>query len=179
MRTPSLYVAETLPGSTYEGRRNARLNAPHPISWRKYRRAVSALGFFAFAFHSQYALFKQDIHILAIQLYRQDIVVGAFLAGGVGLLLATQTGSNLRGAIRRYASKATDEVAERGREVWDTAVERGKEYMETGRHAMSEAGRTAREYVETGKEAMGTSKEGTQNPKESRKEAGQEATKKR
>ena len=44
---------------------------------------------------------------------------------------------------------------------------------------MSEAGRTAREYVETGKEAMGTSKEGTQNPKESRKEAGQEATKKR
>ena len=93
------------------------------------------MGFFAFAFHSQYALFKQDIHILAIQLYRQDIVVGAFLAGGVGLLLATQTGSNLRGAIRRYASKATDEVAERdvrsgtrplsaGRKIWRLAVMR-------------------------------------------------------
>ena len=106
-------------------------------------------------------------------------IVGAFLAGGVGLLLATQTNSNLRGTIRRYVSRATDEVAERGREAWETAVERGKEYMETGRHAMSEAGRTAREYVETGKEAMGTSKEAAQGAKESPKEAGQEATTKR
>ncbi len=106
-------------------------------------------------------------------------VPGALMGAGVALLLAPQTGSELRGMIRSYASRATDEIAERGREAWDTAVERGKEYMETGRHAMSEAGRTAREYVETGKEAMGTSKEAAQGAKESPKEAGQEATTKR
>ena len=86
-------------------------------------------------------------------------VVGAFIAGGVALLLATQTGSKLRGTIRRYASRATDEVAERGREAWETAVERGKEYMENGRQAMSEAGRSARDYAETGKEAWDTAVE--------------------
>ena len=106
-------------------------------------------------------------------------VPGALMGAGVALLLAPQTGSELRGIIRGYASRATDEIAERGREAWDTAVERGKEYMETGRHAMSEAGRTAQEYGEMGKEAMGTNKEGAQNPKESPKEAGQEATTKR
>src|SRR5687768_4741303 len=86
-------------------------------------------------------------------------VVGAFIAGGVALLLAPQTGTQLRGTIRRYASRATDEVAERGREAWDTAVERGKEYMETGRQAMSEAGQSAGEYGETGKEGWDTAVE--------------------
>jgi len=106
-------------------------------------------------------------------------VPGALMGAGVALLLAPQTGSELRGMLRSYASQATDEIAERGREAWDTAVERGKEYMETGRQAMSEAGRTAREYVETGKEAMGTSKDAAQGAKQSPKEAGQEATTKR
>ena len=106
-------------------------------------------------------------------------VVGAFIAGGVALLLAPQTGPKLRGTIRSYASSAADEVAERGREAWgrgkeawDTAVERGKEYMETGRQAMSEAGRSAREFGETGKEAIRTGKEADQGGQESRKEAG-------
>jgi len=107
------------------------------------------------------------------------LVPGALMGAGVALLLAPQTGSELRGMLRSYASQATDEIAERGREAWDTAVERGKEYMETGRQAMSEAGRTAREYVETGKEAMGTSKDAAQGAKQSPKEAGQEATTKR
>ena len=86
-------------------------------------------------------------------------VVGAFIAGGVALLLAPQTGPKLRGTIRNYASRATDEVAELGRQAWDTAVEHGKEYMEAGRQVMSEAGRSAREYAETGKEAWDTAVE--------------------
>ena len=98
-------------------------------------------------------------------------VPGAFIGAGVALLLAPQTGSELRRMIRSYASKAADEVAERGREAWDTAVERGKEYMETGRQAMSEAGRSAREYGETGKEAIRKGKEADQGGKESNKEA--------
>jgi len=110
---------------------------------------------------------------------RSAFVPGALIGAGVALLLAPQTGSELRGMIRSYAFRATEEIAERGREAWDTAIEHGKEYMETGRHAMSEAGRTAREVVETGKEALATSKEAGQGGKVSPKEAGQEATTKR
>jgi gas vesicle protein len=103
-------------------------------------------------------------------------VPGAFLGACVALLLAPQTGSQLRGTIRRYASRATDEVAERGREAWDTAVERGKEYMETGRQGMSEAGQSAPEHGETSKEAVGMGKEAVQGGKETKKEAGRGVT---
>ena len=96
-------------------------------------------------------------------------VAGAFIGAGVALLLAPQTGSELRRMLRSYASRAREEVVDRGREAWDTAVERGKEYMDTGREAVSEAGRTAREYVEKGKEAIRTGQD-------SIKEAGRQAT---
>jgi gas vesicle protein len=79
-------------------------------------------------------------------------LAGALIGAGVALLLAPQTGSELRGMLRSYANRAKDEISERGREAWDTAVERGKDYMETGKEAMRDAGKTAREYVETGKE---------------------------
>lgn len=107
-------------------------------------------------------------------------VAGAFIGAGVALLLAPQTGSELRGMLRSYASRAKDEVVDRGREAWDTAVERGKEYMETGREAVKEAGRSARDYVETGKEAirsgMDSGKEAIRSGKDAIKEAGREAT---
>ena len=45
--------------------------------------------------------------------------------------------------LRNYGSRARDEAYERGREVWDTAVERGKDYLESGKETMREAGRTA------------------------------------
>jgi gas vesicle protein len=96
-------------------------------------------------------------------------VAGAFIGAGVALLLAPQTGSELRGMLRSYASRAKDEMTDRGREAWDTAIDRGKEYMETGREAVKEAGRTARDYMESGKEAIRTGKE-------TMKEAGREAT---
>ena len=81
-------------------------------------------------------------------------LAGALIGAGIALLLAPQTGSELRGMLRSYASRARDEAYERGREVWDTAVDRGKEYMETGKETMREAGKSAREYVESGKEAV-------------------------
>jgi gas vesicle protein len=80
-------------------------------------------------------------------------VAGALIGAGVALLLAPQSGAELRGMLRRYAYDARDEIYERGREAWDTAVERGKEYMDTGREKVREAGKTAREYMETGREA--------------------------
>lgn len=100
-------------------------------------------------------------------------LAGAFIGAGVALLLAPQTGSELRGILRNYASRAKDDFMDRGREAWDTAVERGKDYMETGREAVrdtvKEAGRTARDYMETGKEAI-------KSGKESVKDAAREAT---
>jgi gas vesicle protein len=81
-------------------------------------------------------------------------LAGAFIGAGLALLLAPQTGADLRGILRNYASKAKDEFAERGREAWDTAVERGKEYMERGQERLNEAGRSARDYVQSGQERM-------------------------
>ncbi|HEY7533438.1 MAG TPA: YtxH domain-containing protein [Nitrospiraceae bacterium] len=81
-------------------------------------------------------------------------MAGALIGAGVALLLAPQTGSELRGMLRNYASRAKDEAMERGRTAWDTAVERGKEYYEQGQHAVHEAGRSAREFAQSGQETF-------------------------
>ena len=76
---------------------------------------------------------------------------GIFIGAGVALLLAPQSGSDLRSTLRDYASKAKDElddVAEQGRATWDSAVERGQEYVEGGKQAFRKAGRAAREFVD-------------------------------
>ena len=105
-------------------------------------------------------------------------LAGALIGAGVALLLAPQTGSELRGMLRSYASRARDEAYERGREVWDTAVERGKEYIETGKETMRDAGKTARDYMESGKETMRdagkTAREYMESGKETVREAGRE-----
>ena len=82
------------------------------------------------------------------------LVAGALMGAGVALLFAPKTGSQLRGILRNYASKAKDEALEQGRAAWDTAVERGKEFYDKGQDAMQEAGRSASEIKETGKEAL-------------------------
>jgi gas vesicle protein len=81
-------------------------------------------------------------------------LAGAFIGAGLALLFAPQTGSELRGVLRNYAARTRDDMMERGREAWDTAVERGKEYMERGQEGVQQAGRSAREYVEAGREKM-------------------------
>jgi gas vesicle protein len=76
---------------------------------------------------------------------------GVFIGAGVALLLAPQSGSEFRSTLRDYASKAKDElddVAEQGRATWDTAVQRGQEYVEGGKQALRNAGRAAREFVD-------------------------------
>ncbi len=81
-------------------------------------------------------------------------MAGALIGAGVALLFAPQTGTELRGMLRSYASRAKDEAMERGRAAWDTAVERGKEYYEKGQETVQEAGRSAREFAQSGKEAL-------------------------
>ncbi len=78
-------------------------------------------------------------------------VAGAFIGAGVALLLAPQSGSELRTSLRDYASRAKDELdeaTEQGRAMWDTAVERGQEYVEGGKQAFRNAGRSTREFVD-------------------------------
>lgn len=83
-----------------------------------------------------------------------SIIAGALMGAGVALLFAPQTGSQLRGILRNYASKAKDEALEQGRAAWDTAVERGKEIYDKGQDAVQEAGEGAHEFKKTGKEAL-------------------------
>lgn len=78
-------------------------------------------------------------------------MAGAFIGAGIALLLAPQSGTELRSTLRDYASRAKDELdeaTERGRAAWDTAVERGQEYVEEGKQALRNAGRSARESAE-------------------------------
>jgi gas vesicle protein len=100
-------------------------------------------------------------------------IAGAFIGAGLALLFAPQTGSELRGMLRSYANKTRDEMMERGREAWDTAVERGKEYMERGQETLQEAGNRAREYVQSGQEKV---KEAGKEAAGKFKDAGREAT---
>ena len=81
-------------------------------------------------------------------------VAGALIGAGVALLFAPQTGAELRGMLRNYASRARDEAMERGRAAWDTAVERGKEYYDKGQETMQDVGRSAREFAQSGKESL-------------------------
>jgi osmotically-inducible protein OsmY len=94
-------------------------------------------------------------------------VAGAFMGAAIALLFAPQSGNQLRGIMRNYASRAKDEALEQGKAAWDTAVERGKEFYEKGQDVMQEAGRSAREFTQAGKEAG----------KEAIKEAAREASK--
>ena len=78
-------------------------------------------------------------------------LAGAFIGAGIALLVAPQSGSELRTSLRDYASRAKDELdeaTEQGRAAWDTAVERGQEYVEGGKQAFRNAGRAAREFVD-------------------------------
>jgi gas vesicle protein len=81
-------------------------------------------------------------------------LAGALIGAGVALLFAPQTGTELRGMLRSYASRARDEAMERGKAAWDQAVERGKEYYEKGQEAMQDVGRSAREFAQGSKEAF-------------------------
>jgi gas vesicle protein len=70
------------------------------------------------------------------------LLAGACIGAGVALLFAPQPGRELRSKLRDYADRAKDELMEQGREAWDTAVERGKEYYEKGEEGVRDAGQS-------------------------------------
>ncbi|NWF73033.1 MAG: YtxH domain-containing protein [Nitrospirae bacterium] len=80
--------------------------------------------------------------------------IGVLLGGGGALLLAPQTGNQLRSLLRNYAAKTKGEVLEQGKSAWDTAVDKGKEYYDKGHDGVQGKGRSAREFKETAKERL-------------------------
>lgn len=107
-------------------------------------------------------------------------LAGALIGAGVALLFAPQRGSELRGMLRDYANRATDDLVEKGHEAWDTAVERGREYYDKGEEMIRDAGRSAKEFARQGEESVrdaGRSvKEFAKQGKDKVEEAANEAT---
>jgi gas vesicle protein len=75
-------------------------------------------------------------------------VAGVLIGGGVALLLAPQRGKVLRERLQTYASRAKDDLAERGKEAWDATAGHGKEYLESGREAMKDFIGNTRDRIE-------------------------------
>ena len=74
-------------------------------------------------------------------------LAGALIGAGVALLVAPQPGTELRGRLRDYTNRATDDLLDKAQEAWDTVVERGKESYEKGEAVLRDAGRSAREVA--------------------------------
>jgi gas vesicle protein len=87
--------------------------------------------------------------------YSAGAVAFAFLAGaligaGAALLLAPQTGAEIRRLIKDYAEKAEGEIKERVQEAkatLDSAIEKGVEFAGDKKSVLSAA-------IEAGREAM-------------------------
>ena len=69
-------------------------------------------------------------------------IAGGLIGAGIALLVAPQRGTELRSKLRDYADRAKDDLIKQGREVWDTAVKRGKEYHDKGEEGIRDAGRS-------------------------------------
>ena len=89
-------------------------------------------------------------------------ITGALVGAGVALLFAPQAGSQMRGLLRDYASRANDEFDEaidRGTEAWDQATQRGQEFVEKGKETLRETGRQAKGFAEAGRSAVNQAKD--------------------
>ncbi len=69
-------------------------------------------------------------------------IAGGLIGAGIALLFTPQRGTELRSKLRDYADRAKDELMEQGREVWDTAVKRGKDYYDKGEEVVRDTGRS-------------------------------------
>lgn len=75
-------------------------------------------------------------------------LAGALIGGGLALLLAPHSGQELRGRLRDYASRATDDLLEKGYEAFDSAVEQGKDYYRKAEEVVRDTGQSVREFTE-------------------------------
>jgi len=84
-------------------------------------------------------------------------ITGAVVGAGVALLFAPQSGAQMRGLLRDYATRTTDaldDAVDRGAEVVDSAVEHGQEFVEKGKKSLRETSRQAKGFAKAGRQAV-------------------------
>ncbi len=89
-------------------------------------------------------------------------ITGALVGAGIALLFAPQSGAQMRGLLRDYATRAKDEldeVVDHGADVLGNAVERGHEFVEKGKESLRGAGRQAKGFTEAGSKAIDESQD--------------------
>ena len=81
-------------------------------------------------------------------------LAGALIGGGVALLLAPQSGTELRGMLSNYANRAKEDLLEKAEEVYDNGEEvvrdagrSAKEFAQQGQETVQDAGRSAKEFA--------------------------------
>ena len=78
------------------------------------------------------------------------------------MLLAPQRGEKLRRALRDYAARIRDEGDDAlagATQAWDSAKERGEQFVEKGKESVREAARHVKGEVDSAKNAMHEIKE--------------------
>ena len=89
-------------------------------------------------------------------------IVGALVGAGVALLFAPQAGAQMRALLRDYTARAKDELDEavdRGDKAWDSAKDRGQEFVEKGKESLRKAGHQAKGVAEAGVQAVKDAKD--------------------
>ncbi len=81
-------------------------------------------------------------------------LAGALMGVGMGLLFAPHAGIEVRARLRDSANRAKEEIRNIAQEVWETAMEQGKEYYDKGEEVLRDAERSAGEFAERGQEAV-------------------------
>ena len=81
-------------------------------------------------------------------------LAGALIGGGLALLLAPQSGTELRGMLSNYANRAKEDLLEKAEEVYDNGEEvvrdagrSAKEFAQQGQETVQDAGRSAKEFA--------------------------------
>jgi gas vesicle protein len=65
----------------------------------------------------------------ALTVFLAGVCVGA----GLGLLLAPRAGEEFREMLRDEVTRTKDDLLDRGKEAFQTAIEQGREYLEAGK----------------------------------------------
>jgi gas vesicle protein len=84
-------------------------------------------------------------------------IAGALVGAGDTLLFAPQSGSQRRRLLRDYAARAKnelDDAGDCGADAWDSAEDRGQEFVEKGKESLREAGRQAKGFAEAGRNTV-------------------------
>ena len=83
-----------------------------------------------------------------------SFISGALIGGSVALLLAPQSGTELRGMLCNYASRGKEDLLEKAEGTYDKGVEVVKdaglsamEFAQQGQETVQEAGRSAKEFA--------------------------------